>query len=250
MIVTIDGPAGAGKSSIARKVAEQLDFEFLDTGAMYRAVTLGAIRNQISFDDANALVAYAGCVKLKWHLCRIYLDGVDVSEEIRTPTVTSAIHFLADIAAVRSQLSRQQRRIAKGRNIVTEGRDQGSEVFPDADCKIFLTASPEQLRDPAPAATRQHRTVSDDRRCDSGTESSRRRRPESTDRSPSSRGRCGHPQHGRHDARRSASPDTRNCICGNRPLKISTKRLSQLRRNPAHGALNAVGRSQPIAEPR
>ncbi len=141
MIITIDGPAGAGKSSIARQVADRLGFEFLDTGAMYRAVTLGAIRQQIEFSDVDELVRFARQAELRWENCRIYLNDDDVTDLIRTPTVTSAICHLADIPEVRSQLSHQQRRIATGRDIVTEGRDQGSEVFPDAECKIFLTAS-------------------------------------------------------------------------------------------------------------
>ncbi|MEM1068008.1 MAG: (d)CMP kinase [Planctomycetota bacterium] len=142
MIVTIDGPAGAGKSSIARQVAENLGFEFLDTGAMYRAATLGAIRSQIEFDDLDGLVAFVRDARMKWQDGRIYLNNDDVSEEIRSPIVTSAIKHLADLKEVRELLSEEQRRIADGRNIVTEGRDQGSEVFPDAECKIFLTASP------------------------------------------------------------------------------------------------------------
>ncbi len=144
MIVTIDGPAGAGKSSIARQVAERLGFEFLDTGAMYRAITLGAIRAQIDWDDTEALVQLAGSARLAWKDQKIFLNGEDVSNEIRTPTVTAAIRYLADIPEVRRQLSLQQRRIAEGRDIVTEGRDQGSEVFPNAHCKIFLTASSEE----------------------------------------------------------------------------------------------------------
>ena len=144
MIVTIDGPAGAGKSSIAREVAERLGFEFLDTGAMYRAVTLGAIRTAIDWEDVEALVQFAAQSHLDWNGNRIFLNEQDVTDEIRTPTVTSAIRHVADIPTVRRQLSLHQRRIAEGRNIVTEGRDQGSEVFPDAQCKIFLTASPEE----------------------------------------------------------------------------------------------------------
>ena len=144
MIVTIDGPAGAGKSSVAREVARRLGFEFLDTGAMYRAVTLGAIRNQIEWSDTTALTRFAAAVELRWERNRIFLDGEDVSDSIRTPQVTSAIVHVADIPEVRRQLSLQQRRIAEGRDVVTEGRDQGSEVFPDAGCKIFLTASPEE----------------------------------------------------------------------------------------------------------
>jgi cytidylate kinase/pantoate ligase/cytidylate kinase len=142
VIVTIDGPAGAGKSWIARQVADKLEFEFLYTGAMYRAVTLGAIRANIDLEDIDALVNFASGIQLGWVDHRVILDGVDVTDSIRTPDVTAAIRYLADLPAVRYQLSLQQRRIAEGRDIVTEGRDQGSEVFPDAECKIFLTASP------------------------------------------------------------------------------------------------------------
>jgi cytidylate kinase/pantoate ligase/cytidylate kinase len=144
LIVTIDGPAGAGKSSIARKVAERLEFEFLDTGALYRAVTLGAIRAAVDLNDSDALVRFASTVDLRWQDYHIYLDGDDVTEEIRTPIVTDAIRFFADIPEVRVQLSKLQRQIAEGRDIVTEGRDQGTDVFPGAECKIFLTASPEE----------------------------------------------------------------------------------------------------------
>ncbi|MEM9365086.1 MAG: (d)CMP kinase [Planctomycetota bacterium] len=144
MIVTIDGPAGAGKSSISRGIAESLGYDFLDTGAMYRAVTLGAIRKGIALTDVDALVAYVGEVTFDWEDDRIILDGEDVTGAIRSPEVTQSIRHLADPPLIRSQLSRQQRRVAEGRDIVTEGRDQGTEVFPDASCKIFLTASPEE----------------------------------------------------------------------------------------------------------
>lgn len=149
--MTIDGPAGAGKSSIAREVAERLKFEFLDTGALYRAVTLGAIRRTIDLNDSDALIEFSGNVDLQWQDYRVYLNGDDVTDEIRTPVVTDAIRFLADIPEVRRQLSQLQRQIASRRNIVTEGRDQGTDVFPDAECKIFLTASPEER-----ARRRQH----------------------------------------------------------------------------------------------
>jgi len=111
---------------------------------MYRAVTLGVIRAQIEFDEVDALVEYAKDVRLTWDEGRILLNGDDVTAEIRSPVVTAAIKFLADLPAVREHLSMEQRRIADGRNIVTEGRDQGSEVFPNAECKIFLTASSEE----------------------------------------------------------------------------------------------------------
>ncbi len=144
MIVTIDGPAGAGKSSIARQVAEKLGFEFLDTGALYRSVTLAALRQNIPMSDRDALVQCAARVELQWFDYRVLLNGEDVTQAIRTPEVTAAIRYVADEPAIRRRLSELQREIARGRNIVTEGRDQGSEVFPDAQCKIFLTASSEE----------------------------------------------------------------------------------------------------------
>lgn len=144
MIITIDGPAGAGKSSIARRVASELGFEFLDTGAMYRAVTWGVMQRGIAWDDVESLVEFADAARLIWQDDRIYLDDQDISEEIRTPQVTGHIRYLADPPRIRERITAQQRRIATGRDIVTEGRDQGTEVFPDAHCKIFLTASPEE----------------------------------------------------------------------------------------------------------
>lgn len=143
MIVTIDGPAGAGKSSIARDVASELGFAFLDTGAMYRAITFGAMRQGIELRDLCSLVAYAESAQLSWRDDRIDLDDEDISLAIRTPHVTSNIRYIADPPEIRDCLTRQQRRIAEGRDLVTEGRDQGTEVFPDARCKVFLTASPE-----------------------------------------------------------------------------------------------------------
>ena len=144
MIVTIDGPAGAGKSSIAKQVAKQLGFDFLDTGAMYRAITLGVIRRGIRFEDHDAIVEYAASVEIRWDDGRMLLDGDDVTAEIRSPTVTAAIGHIANLRRVRVILSEQQRAIAKGRDLVSDGRDQGTEVFPNAECKFFLTASPEE----------------------------------------------------------------------------------------------------------
>lgn len=155
VIVTIDGPAGAGKSSIARQVADRLGFEFLDTGAMYRAITLGAIRSQVEFDDPAAVIGFAEKARLRWEEHRLFLNETEVTEEIRSPIVTDSIRFVADVPEIRSILSQRQREIAQGRNIVTEGRDQGSEVFPDAECKIFLTASPEER------AKRRHQQLAD-----------------------------------------------------------------------------------------
>lgn len=155
MIVTIDGPAGAGKSSIARTAAQRLGFEFLDTGALYRAMTLAAIRAQVDFDNTQEIVKFSESVEIQWDGDRVLLDGEDVSEQIRTPPVTDAIRFLADLPEIRIRLSEIQRGIAIGRNMVTEGRDQGTEVFSDAACKIFLTASPEER------AKRRHQQLSE-----------------------------------------------------------------------------------------
>jgi len=142
LIVTIDGPAGAGKSSIAHQVAAALKFEFLDTGAMYRAATLAALRGGVNLNDAERLAELVAAAEIAWLDKTVLLDGEDVSEWIRTPEVTQSIRYLADVPAVRAQLSKLQRKIAEGRDIVTEGRDQGAEVFPHAECKVFLTASP------------------------------------------------------------------------------------------------------------
>jgi len=155
MIVTIDGPAGAGKSSIARELARSLGFSFLDTGAMYRAVTLGAIRKQIDFADQAGLIAHAQVSRIHWQHDQIFLDDDDVTREIRTPVVTESIKHIANIKEIREALSQQQRQIAASQDIVTEGRDQGTEVFPDAECKLFLTASP------AERAQRRHQQLAE-----------------------------------------------------------------------------------------
>lgn len=144
MIVTVDGPAGAGKSTIARTLAERLRFAFLDTGAMYRAVTLAAVRNEGPWDDPQGLADLARRCRIEVEDTNVRLDGEDVSHEIRTSRVTNHIHYLADNPAVRESMVELQRAIAAGKDIVTEGRDQGTIAFPDANCKIFLTASPEE----------------------------------------------------------------------------------------------------------
>lgn len=155
MIVTIDGPAGAGKSSIARELARSLGFSFLDTGAMYRAITLGAIRKQIDFSDQASLILHAQASRIRWQNDQILLDDDDVTREIRTPVVTDSIKYIANINEIRNALSQQQREIAARQDIVTEGRDQGTEVFPDAQCKLFLTASP------AERAQRRHQQLAE-----------------------------------------------------------------------------------------
>ena len=144
MIVTIDGPAGAGKSSAAKMLAQRLGFEFLDTGAMYRAVTLAGLRKHIDFHDEQQLVSLVESITLEMPPGRVVLNGEDITGLIRTPEVTACSAPVANSPAVRHRLSEMQRHIAIGRNIVCEGRDQGTIVFPHAECKFFLEAQPEE----------------------------------------------------------------------------------------------------------
>jgi cytidylate kinase len=142
MIVTIDGPAGAGKSSAARALARRLGFEFLDTGAMYRAVALAALRAGLDLHDQPGLARLLGTLNIDMPPGRVLLNGEDVTAAIRTPEVTAATSPVADSRAVRQHLAGLQRAIAGGRDMVCEGRDQGTVVFPDAACKFFLKADP------------------------------------------------------------------------------------------------------------
>src|SRR6185437_3310081 len=144
MIVTIDGPAGAGKSSAARMLASRLGFDFLDTGAMYRAVTLAALRAGCHLTDQAALAHLVAAIRLEMPAGQVLLDGEDITPLIRTPEITAASGPIASSAAVRSQLVAWQRALAAERNVVCEGRDQGTVVFPDALCKFFLVADPEE----------------------------------------------------------------------------------------------------------
>jgi cytidylate kinase len=142
VIVTIDGPAGAGKSTVARALARRLGFSHLDTGAMYRAVALAGLRRGIDWHEGDALAWLAERLAIEFRGDRVLLDGDDVTEAIRTSEVTAVTRHAADHPLVREQMVRLQRDFAAGRDVVTEGRDQGSVAFPDAECKIFLTASP------------------------------------------------------------------------------------------------------------
>ena len=142
MVITIDGPAGAGKSSVARGLADRLGFRFLDTGAMYRTVAYAAMQRSISWDDDAALADLARSIDIDVSEDRVLMDGEDVTNVIRTMEVTSVIHYVADHAGIRELLVDLQRRCGASGDFVTEGRDQGTVAFPDAACKIFLTASP------------------------------------------------------------------------------------------------------------
>jgi CMP/dCMP kinase len=144
MIVTIDGPAGAGKSSAARELARRLGFRFLDTGAMYRAVTWAAKERGLDLADADGLAQLAREMRVELVDDRVLVGGRDVTKEIRTFEITTAIQYAADNPAVRAQLVEWQRAAANNHNVVTEGRDQGTVVFPRAECKIFLTADEDE----------------------------------------------------------------------------------------------------------
>ena len=153
MIVTIDGPSGAGKSSAARELARRLGFEFLDTGAMYRAVTLAGLRAGIDLRDQDALANLLADLPLELPPGRVLLNHEDVTGLIRTAEVTAASTAVADSPVVRRRLVELQQAIALGRNMVCEGRDQGTLVFPRAPCKFFLVA------DPAERARRRCREI-------------------------------------------------------------------------------------------
>ena len=144
MIVTLDGPAGAGKSSAARALAARLGWCYLDTGAMYRSITLVALERGIPLDDAPRVAELVERTVIEFRDGRVLVDGRDVSADIRTDRITQATRAVADAAEVRVAMKRVQRRMAAGLDVVTEGRDQGSEVFPDAEVKVFLTASAEE----------------------------------------------------------------------------------------------------------
>jgi len=144
MIVTIDGPAGAGKSTIARGLAGRLGFRFLDTGAMYRAVAWAAMQRRLDWNAPEQLVALAAQLDLRVTENSVEVDGQDVTQQIRLPEVTEVTHYPANNAGVRAILVQRQREAAGNDNIVTDGRDQGTVVFPKAQCKIYLTADPRE----------------------------------------------------------------------------------------------------------
>jgi cytidylate kinase len=159
LVVAIDGPSGSGKSTVARAVAGELGLQVLDTGAMYRAVTLAAIEREVPLDDGVACAAAARESKISVELGVTSLDGRDVSAEIRGPVVTNAVSTVAAHPAVREILVAEQRTwVDRHGGGVVEGRDIGTVVFPDATVKVFLVASDDER-----ARRRQRDEVAADR---------------------------------------------------------------------------------------
>jgi cytidylate kinase len=147
LIITIDGPAASGKSTAARLLACKLDASFLDTGAMYRAVTLGAMQDGVDLSDErnllNVMQEHEFQFSERAGKMTVHIDGSDVTEQIRSPEVTANARYIAAAPRVRDRLVQMQRQFTAGRQkIVTEGRDQGTVAFDDADIKFYLTADP------------------------------------------------------------------------------------------------------------
>lgn len=139
-VVAIDGPAGAGKSTVARRVAQRLKYAFLDTGAMYRAATWRAMHHNLDLSNRSALIDSTRQMQLELSKGKVYVDGLDVTDLIRSPEVTRNIRALDGIPEVREYLGGLQRRLGTAEPTVAEGRDMGTVIFPDAACKIYLDA--------------------------------------------------------------------------------------------------------------
>ena len=147
-VIAVDGPAGSGKSTAAKQVAQRLGFAYVDSGALYRAYTLACLRQAVPLDDPAAVAAVVAKsrVQLENHPegCRVFLNGEDVTGEIRSPAVTASVSTVAEYSAVREAVNRQLRETAEKFSVVVDGRDIGTAVFPDADLKIYLEASVEE----------------------------------------------------------------------------------------------------------
>lgn len=139
--IAIDGPAGAGKSTIAKQIADGLGIMYVDTGAMYRAVTFGIIRNGIDISDKPGILKFMECMNLELSNGRVFLNGEDITEDIRKQQVGSIVSYVSAIPEVRQKLVEIQREMARDNSVVMDGRDIGTNVLKHANIKIFLTAS-------------------------------------------------------------------------------------------------------------
>lgn len=144
MVIAIDGPAGAGKSSVARAVAAELGFTYLDSGAMYRCLALAALERRIHLDDRDALGELALGLEVEFDGRRVLLGGAEVSDAIRAPAVTAAASHVSVHPQVREALVARQRALIAAADFVAEGRDIGTVVSPEAPLKVFITASDEE----------------------------------------------------------------------------------------------------------
>jgi cytidylate kinase len=144
LIIAIDGPSGAGKGTVARAVARQLGYRHVDSGAMYRAVGWRALRDQVPLDDEAVITTMAERASIEVSGAAVTIDAEDVTRAIRTPDIDRAAAAVARLARVREVLVNRQRELGAGGGIVMEGRDIGTVVFPDADVKLYLDASPEE----------------------------------------------------------------------------------------------------------
>ena len=153
MIVAMDGPAGTGKGTISKLIAERLGFTYIDTGAMYRCITLKMLDNDITLEDTDKIIDMFENTEITFKnendesgklIKKVFLDGVDVSEEIRTPRINEKCSPYSALSLIREKLVDLQRKLAVGNNVIMEGRDITTVVFPNAELKIYLDASPEE----------------------------------------------------------------------------------------------------------
>jgi cytidylate kinase len=177
MVIAIDGPAGAGKSTVARALADELGFTYLDSGAMYRCVALAALRRGADLDDSAAMNAIAAALSIEFAGERVLLDGEDASAEIREPRVSEASSRVSVHSGVREALVERQRELIAAGRYVAEGRDIGTVVSPDSPLKVFLTATPEER------ARRRAAQTGEDQAAVLGAQRERDRRDESREHS-------------------------------------------------------------------
>jgi len=146
-VIAIDGPAGAGKSTIAKKLAGRIGFTYIDSGAMYRALTLKVLREDIQFKELDRIIKVAEKTDIDFRDNSIYIDGVLSDTEIREENVNRNVSYVATIPEVRRLMVELQRRISKNKNVVMDGRDVGTVIFPSADVKLYITASVDERAD-------------------------------------------------------------------------------------------------------
>lgn len=140
-VIAIDGPAGAGKSTIAKCLADRIGYTYIDSGAMYRALTLKALRENISITDVESIIALAGETNIDFKENSIYIDGIASDKQIREEPVNKNVSYIAAIPEVRRLMVELQRKISRNNNVVMDGRDVGTVIFPYASIKFFITAS-------------------------------------------------------------------------------------------------------------